>query len=298
MAPAESMDIGTSLNLEGKSVLVTGGSRGLGRATVKEFGAQGANVLFCSQSEKQLVATCKELNGVFPPPQKLVSQVCDISREEDVTQLFKMLADEFDTLYAVINNAGVQGPIGVFDQADWSAWRRTMEVNLLGTALVCRHAIPFFKAVGRGKIVNLSGGGAATPRARFSAYGASKAAVVRLTEVLAEELREFHIDVNAVAPGALNTRLLEEIVAAGADKAGAETHAQAIQQIAEGGYPIEQAARLCVYLASPESDGITGKLISAQWDPWRELQQHRELLQSSDIYTLRRIVPKDRGHHW
>src|SRR6202022_1156967 len=162
-------------------------------------------------------------------------------------QLFKRLTAEFDTLYAVINNAGVQAPIAAFEQADWSAWRRTIEVNLLGTALVCRHAIPFFKTAGHGKIVNLSGGGAATPRARFSAYAASKAAVVRLTEVLAEELREFHIDVNAVAPGALNTRLLDEIIAAGADRAGAESYAQAEQQLTEGGYSIDQAARVCVY---------------------------------------------------
>jgi len=292
------MDTATALNLNGRNVLVTGGSRGLGRAIVKELGAQRANVLFCSQTEKQLLAASDELRAFFPPPQRLIAQVSDISQEKEVAQLFKRLTAEFDTLYAVVNNAGIQEPIGCFDQADWSAWRRTIEVNLLGTALVCRHAIPFLKDAGCGKIVNLSGGGAATPRARFSAYAASKAAVVRLTEVLAEELREFHIDVNAVAPAALNTRLLDEIVAAGADKAGAGSYAQAIQQLAEGGYPIEQAARLCVYLASPASDGITGKLISAQWDRWSDLQQHRELLQSSDIYTLRRIVPKDRGYDW
>src|SRR5205814_9738356 len=142
-------------------------------------------------------------------------QVCDISREKEVAQLFKRMADEFRTLYAVINNAGVQGPIGAFDEADWSAWRRAIEVNLVGTALICRHAIPFLKATSCGKIVNLSGGGAATPRVRFSAYAASKAAVVRLTEILAEELRDFRVDVNAVAPGALNTRLLDEVLAAG-----------------------------------------------------------------------------------
>src|SRR5437867_3706700 len=135
MAGAKSMGAGTAIRLDGRNVLITGGSRGLGRAMVKEFGADGANVLFCSQSEKQLVATCEELKSFFPPPQKLVAQVCDISREKEVAQLFKRLADEFRTLYAVINNAGVQGPIGAFDEADWSAWRRTIEINLVGTAL-------------------------------------------------------------------------------------------------------------------------------------------------------------------
>jgi 3-oxoacyl-[acyl-carrier protein] reductase len=265
---------------------------------VKEFCTEGANVFFCARNEKQLATACDELSPLFGSNQKLIAHVCDISEENEVARLFETLVGEFGSLYAVVNNAGVQGPIGIFEKVDWTAWRRTIEVNLLGTALVCRHAIPILKANGCGKIVNLSGGGAAGPRARFSAYATSKAGVVRLTETLAEELRDFRIDVNAVAPGPLNTRLLNEVVAAGADKAGAKNYAQAIEQTNKGGYPIEDAARLCVYLASPASDGITGRLISAQWDPWSELQQHRGLLQSSDIYTLRRIVPKDRGHDW
>ncbi len=292
------MDTATTLNLAGRSILVTGGSRGLGYAIVKEFGTRGANVLFCSQTETPLQAAYDELKAFFPQSQRLVAQVCDISQAKQVAELFERLTAEFNRLHAVINNAGIQAPIGPFDESDWSAWQRTIEVNLLGTALVCHHAIPLFKAAGYGKIVNLSGGGAATPRPRFSAYAASKAAVVRLTEILAEELREFHIDVNAVAPGALNTRLLDEIVAAGEEKAGAQSYAQAKQQLVNDGDSIDQAARLCVYLTSPESDGITGKLISAKWDPWSKLDQHRELLRSSDIYTLRRIIPKDRGHDW
>jgi len=288
----------TAMKLRGKNVLVTGGSRGLGRAVVKEFCTEGANVLFCARNEKQLAATYDELSPLFGSTQRLVAQVCDISEEKEVARLFERLAREFGSLYAVVNNAGVQEPIGFFEKVDWPAWRRTIEVNLLGTALVCRHAIPVLKANGCGKVVNLSGGGAAGPRARFSAYAASKAAVVRLTETLAEELRDFHIDVNAVAPGPLNTRLLDEVLAAGEDKAGAQNYAQALQQVNEGGHSIDDAARLCVYLASPASDGITGRLISARWDPWREFQQYRELLQSSDIYTLRRIVPRDRGHNW
>src|SRR5437016_37001 len=135
MAGAKSMGAETAMKLRGRNVLVTGGSRGLGRAVVKEFCAEGANVLFCSQSEEQLVATHDELRPLFKLTQKVVAQVCDISEEKEVAQLFKRLAGEFGSLYAVINNAGVQGPIGFFERADWSAWRRTIEVNLLGTAL-------------------------------------------------------------------------------------------------------------------------------------------------------------------
>jgi NAD(P)-dependent dehydrogenase (short-subunit alcohol dehydrogenase family) len=155
-----------------------------------------------------------------------------------------------------------------------------------------------FKKSRYGKIINLSGGGATNPLPNISAYAASKAAVVRLTETLAEELRSFAIDVNAIAPGALNTRLLDDVLKAGPEKVGADFYARAIKQLQEGGVPLELGAALCLYLASAESDGVTGKLLSAKWDPWASLHARKSELDSSDIYTLRRIVPEDRGKKW
>jgi 3-oxoacyl-[acyl-carrier protein] reductase len=118
---------------------------------------------------------------------------------------------------------------------------------------------------------------------------------VRLTETLAEELRSSRIDVNAVAPGGLNTRLLDEVLDAGPTVVGASFYQKALKQRDNGGTPLDLGAGLCVYLASSESDGITGKLLSAQWDPWKNLKAHKSQLEKSDIYTLRRIVPGDRG---
>jgi 3-oxoacyl-[acyl-carrier protein] reductase len=158
--------------------------------------------------------------------------------------------------------------------------------------------IPQFRQAGRGKIVVLSGGGATNPLPNISSYAASKAAVVRLMETLAEELRPHHVDVNAIAPGALATRLVDEVLAAGPEKVGSAFFEKNKQWKEKGATPLELGARLAVYLASPESDGITGRLISAQWDPWATLQQHREELAKSDIYCLRRIVPEDRGKKW
>jgi NAD(P)-dependent dehydrogenase (short-subunit alcohol dehydrogenase family) len=151
------------------------------------------------------------------------------------------------------------------------------------------------KQKGRGKIINLSGGGATNPLPRLSAYAAGKAAVVRLTETLAEELRDFSIAVNAIAPGALNTRLLDEVLQAGPELVGGEFYERALKQRETGGAPLEKGVALCVYLASSDSDGITGKLISALWDPWEKLGHFRSELADSDIYTLRRIIPEDRG---
>ena len=143
----------------------------------------------------------------------------------------------------------------------------------------------------------MSGGGATNPLPNISAYAASKAAVVRLMETLAEELKAFHVDVNAIAPGALATRLVDEVLAAGPEKVGAAFFAKNKQWKEKGATPLELGARLAVYLASRQSDGITGKLISAQWDPWEKLHEFKADL-DSDIYALRRIVPKDRGKTW
>jgi NAD(P)-dependent dehydrogenase (short-subunit alcohol dehydrogenase family) len=164
--------------------------------------------------------------------------------------------------------------------------------------LLSRAVLPHFKQAGHGKIVQLSGGGATNPLPMLSAYAASKAAVVRFMETLAEETRRHRIDVNCIAPGALNTRLLDQFIAAGPDRLGAEFHARALRQKDEGGASLETAAALAVFLGSTASDGITGKLISAVWDPWTQLPEHLEDLRRTDVYTLRRIVPADRGLGW
>ena len=117
-------------------------------------------------------------------------------------------------------------------------------------------------------------------------------------ETLAEELKAFHIDVNAIAPGALATRLIDEVLVAGPDKVGAAFFEKNKLWKEKGATPLNMGADLAVYLASSQSNGITGKLISAQWDPWSTLHERREELEKSDIYCLRRIVPEDRNKTW
>jgi NAD(P)-dependent dehydrogenase (short-subunit alcohol dehydrogenase family) len=149
----------------------------------------------------------------------------------------------------------------------------------------------------KGKMINLSGGGATSPRPFFSAYSASKTAVVRLTETLAEEVAEFNIQVNTISPGAMNTRLLDEIARAGA-AAGPKAMQEVTKQLQTGGTLMEKPAALALFLASEESDGLTGRVISAVWDDWKTIPQHLPDIMSSDMYTLRRIMPEDRGYNW
>jgi NAD(P)-dependent dehydrogenase (short-subunit alcohol dehydrogenase family) len=201
-------------------------------------------------------------------------------------------------LSVLVNNAGVYGPKGPIESVSTEAWARAVEINLLGSVWMSAAVVPHFKKQRYGKIIQLSGGGATAPLPRLSAYAASKAAVVRFAETLAEELRHDGIDVNSIAPGALNTRLLDEVLEAGPERVGAEFYAKAQAQKKSGGAPLAKGAALAVFLASAASDGITGKLISAVWDAWETLAEHREELGENDVYTLRRIVPADRGLKW
>jgi 3-oxoacyl-[acyl-carrier protein] reductase len=150
----------------------------------------------------------------------------------------------------------------------------------------------------RGKIIQLSGGGATKPMPCISAYAVSKAAVVRFAETLAEEVRDFNIDVNAIAPGALNTRMLEEVLTAGPGKVGVEFFRASALQKKTGGAGLERGSDLAMFLASEASNGITGKLISAVWDNWESWPAHVPELAASDMYTLRRISGRDRAAAW
>jgi NAD(P)-dependent dehydrogenase (short-subunit alcohol dehydrogenase family) len=227
--------------------------------------------------------------------QRIVWHAMDVSRPDDVACVFERTHGEFGGLDVLVCNAGVYGPLGPTESVDWLEWARAVEINLYGVVLACRAAVPLMKHAGGGKIVVLSGGGATKPLPRFSAYAASKAAVVRFAETLAEELLDSHIDVNAIAPGSLNTQLLDEVLAAGPERVGEDFYARSLRQKAEGGTALSIPAELVAFLASPASDGITGRLIAAVWDDWRRLPRQRERLAGSDVYTLRRILPEDRG---
>lgn len=284
--------------LAGRTAIITGASLGLGAAIARRFVEEGASVALCARDGTALDTVVAALRGIAGSRQKVLGMPADVARTADIDALVAHAIEAFGGLDVLVNNAGVYGPMGPLESVPWDAWVEAIAINLNGTVYPCRAVLAHFKARGRGKIINISGGGATNPLPNISAYAASKAAVVRFTETLAEETRSFGIDVNAVAPGALNTRLTDELLQAGPDKVGAAFHARMRQIQEEGGTPLAKGAALCAWLASPASDGITGKLISAVWDPWADLAAHRADLDGSDIYTLRRIVPKDRGKTW
>ncbi len=256
--------------LAGRTALITGGSQGLGLEIARTYLEEGAaGVCICGRDGGALLEALDELQDHASAGQTVLGEVADVSRVGDVGRLVEVALSGLGEITILVSNAGVYGPKGGLTHTDWPAWTRAVEINLFGSVLPARELLEHFTTRGYGKIVQLSGGGATGPLPGLSAYAASKAAVVRFAETLAEELREHRVDVNAIAPGALNTRLLDEVLGAGPERVGDDFYRRALEQRRSGGIPLREGAKLAVFLGSAASDGITGKLLSAVWDPWR-----------------------------
>ena len=267
------------MRLKGRSALVTGAGRGIGKQICGALAADGARLALLARSREQLVSTAAELDV------ECMVVPADLGKEAQISEALAEVLREWDGIDILVNNAGMLGPVGPSHTLDVTQWMETLQVNLGGCFRCCAAVLPGMIARGYGKIINLSGGGAVNPRPNFSAYAASKAAVVRLTETLAAETSGKGIDVNAIAPGAINTAMLSEALAAG-DAASAE--AEELQRYAEeGGQDPARAAALVAWLASPAADGLSGRLISAIWDDWNRMDV--AAVMSSDLYTMKRI---------
>jgi NAD(P)-dependent dehydrogenase (short-subunit alcohol dehydrogenase family) len=263
-----------------RRVLVTGGSMGIGRAVAEELAGAGAELVLLARGAEELEATVAALPG--EGHRAVAMDVTDAAAWEE-------LVAGLDRLDAVVAAAGVLGPVGPVEEYDPGEFMRALEINLLGTILAVRSCLPLIRAADRGAIVTFSGGGATGPLPRYDAYAASKAAVVRLTENWARDLDGTGIRVNAVAPGFVATRIHEATLAAGPEAAGADYFARTERDLADGGVPATEAAELVRTLIDPELTAFSGKLVSAQWDPWREAGFRERLAAETDLATIRRI---------
>lgn len=282
------------MDIKNKVVIITGASQGFGRNLAKFFARKGAKLVLGARNIDLLHQLKEELLKEIDSKFSIEILKCDVSRQSDNDLLVKTALSAFGAVDVFIANAGVYGPKGPIESIDWNEWLEAININLNGVVLGCRSIVPEMKKKGKGKIIILSGGGATKPMPNFASYATTKAGVVRFSETLAEELRDFNIDVNTVAPGALNTQLLEQVLREGPEVVGQKFYEQAIKQKSSGGTSLDIGAELCVFLASSASDGLTGKLISAVWDDWKSFTTIIDVLAQSDVYTLRRIVPEDR----
>ena len=274
------------MELAGRRCIVTGGGRGIGRAIALALAEEGARVALVARTRAELDATAMLVSAGA----EVLKLQADVGRRAEVDAVIDQVLDTWDGVDVLVNNAGIQGPLGRAEEVDPEAWMQTVQVNLGGCFYCTRKVLPAMMAQKYGKIINLSGGGAVGPRPVFSAYSASKAAVVRFSENLAAEVAEYGIDVNSFAPGAVKTRMLDERLVAG-EAVGADERAGDQQLLQEGGTPPERPAALAVYLASARSDGLTGKMLAAVWDPWEDLDI--EAVMATEAYTVRRLKQEE-----
>jgi NAD(P)-dependent dehydrogenase (short-subunit alcohol dehydrogenase family) len=270
-------------------ILIAGASSGIGRFLTGRLLEAGHDVWGFARS----------IDGALTHPH-FQAFACDVAEWDNVGKLAGTIAGETQQLDAIIICAALQGPVGPAMTLDPKEWSAAIRVNLDGTFNVLRAFAALLRPEGdaRAKILCFSGGGASKPRANFSAYAASKTGLVRLVETLAEEWREEPIDINSIAPGTVPTRMTEDVLRVGAEAAGETEITVARATLVSGPESFERIGRLVDFLLSPESDGISGKLISAVWDPWEQFGKQSERLRKSDLLTLRRITPEDRGEEW
>jgi NAD(P)-dependent dehydrogenase (short-subunit alcohol dehydrogenase family) len=273
--------------LAGRVALVTGAGRGIGAAAARALAEAGAAVFLVSRTAAELEQVGSAIGSAGGAA---ASSSADVTDRAAIERAVRACAARYGPPDILVNAAGVYGPIGRVWEVDLTAWWQAQEVNVLGTLQVIAAVLPSMIERGHGRVINFSGGGATAPLPRFSAYGTSKAALVRLTETIAEEVREHGITVNAIAPGAVDTRLQDEVLAAGARAGELYERIRRLRETGEGGVSPELAASLVVFLASAAGGALTGKLISAPHDGWQAWDAGRIAeLAGSAWLTLRRL---------
>ena len=265
-----------------KNVLITGAGRGVGKRLALGFARAGARVGLLARSQGELDLAKLEIEQAGGNALRLKADVRDL---EQVAAAVDRVRAVFGGLDALVCAAGATGPIGPFLSSKPAAWLATIEINLLGVVNACRAALPSMIERRAGKIIAIAGAGAADSRPNFTAYAASKAAVARFVECLADEVRDHNVQVNAMSPGGSYTHMTDEILSAGEDLAGRKEIEDAEQIRITGGVAPDKQIQLALFLASERSNHVSGKLIHVN-DDWKRFEQEN---MRPDLFTLRRM---------
>ncbi|MCL5742925.1 MAG: SDR family oxidoreductase [Acidobacteria bacterium] len=265
-----------------QNVLITGAGRGIGKRLAIGFARTGARVGLLSRTQPELDLAKLEIEHQGGTALRIRADVRDL---EQMAAAADRMTAVFGSVDVLIAAAALQGPIGPLLETKPNAWAECIEVNLIGAMHTCRVVLPQMIQRRAGKIILISGGGSAYSRPNFSAYAASKAAVVRFAEVLADEVRDHNVQVNCMAPGAAYSHMTDEILHAGEERAGRKEIEDAQQVRITGGVAPEKQLQLAVFLASERSNHISGKLIHVN-DDWKRLEQAN---MNPEAFTLRRV---------
>ena len=265
-------------------IVISGVSSGIGREAAIYFASRGDTVYGIARRKERL----DELHQQYP---NFIPCVGDVGEELDITHFVELIKQDSSHVDAVICCAGAFGAIGSIETVDANEWWQSLKVNLFGTFLLIKHCVPLLQDSLSPRIITFAGGGAFQPFPNYSAYAVSKAGCVRLTETLAQELTEKGICVNAIAPGFVATEIHNATIHAGVNQSGKEHFEITLAKLEEGAIPMEVPIRCLSFLLSDKAAGLTGKTISASFDPWDtpEFADSITQLNDSDLYTMQRI---------
>jgi short-subunit dehydrogenase len=281
------------LKFKNKNILISGATGGFGSALAFKYFQEGANLLLIGRNTNKLNSLKNKLIKDKIVNQFILTIKLDLSKLDIIKKVIIKELSNISKIDTLINCAAIQGPIGKSWDNNFKKWQKTFNTNFYSTMILTNTILPYMLKYKTGNIINISGGGSTSSRPDFSSYAISKTALVRYTEILAEELSNTKIKVNSIAPGIMATNMTKEVIKNKKNITNIKELNAANRVLLEGDN-MEKALNLCFFLSSKESKGINGKLISATWDPWEKITKNLNFISKSDIYTLRRILPEDR----
>jgi NAD(P)-dependent dehydrogenase (short-subunit alcohol dehydrogenase family) len=247
------------MKMKGKVALVTGGTSGIGKAAALLFAREGANVAILGRKAEHLEKACRDFSAAEG---EVLPIAADISDEEQMQAAIRQTVERFGRLDVVFANAGINGVWAPIDQLEPSEFDQTVKVNLRGTFLTIKYAVPELKRAGGGSVIITSSinGTRVFSNTGATAYSCTKAAQVAMAKMLSLELASDRIRVNVICPGAISTNIGESTEQRGVEEAREPVEFPQGQVPLTRGKPgsSEQVAKLALFLASDDSDHITG----------------------------------------
>lgn len=241
------------MKLRGEVAIITGGGRGLGRASAILMAKEGASVVIASRTVSELKETAQQIESFGG---KVIYVKADISKKRDIDRIMDKTISKFGKIDILMNNAAVIGPVAPIYEVKESLWKYTIDTNLTGPYMLSRAVLPYMIRHRKGKIINVTSGLGLMVMPLFGVYSITKAGLIHLTKVMAEELRDYNIQVNGLDPGVMDTKMQKDVRDLGPNILGEEIYREFLSLDLK---PPQQVARLALFLASSESDRITGE---------------------------------------